>query len=351
MVAGNIVHGSADDEQFSALAPVLNAHNDNNFYSLQGFHAVQQISLGKTLLQGTRNLMLGSGLGKLRSNFLAMGFREKWEDVDLQQVLSTYDYVDCMRDAFRLNYGVGILRGYEHKRFGRELYVTADINELGNRTLRDKAYDKMVNASRTRNIDVFWLDDSGGMTLLLPHILRKKKEWRFCRIRVILFRDKNMDEKEQIEKTKLLLHSLRIAVSEVICVNLDFVQATLNTRDTTEIKRVGKVVNEIESVWQSAQDSIEGSKEGDGKSDSSPGKHKRDDEMAALRRLKTSAIIGRSIAEVSEDPELVVVSMSFPSSSISAALFMAMLNLISSPVKRPVLFVRGTQKRVLSMDS
>merc|ERR1711871_1776041 len=39
---------------------------------------------------------------------------------------------------------------------------------------------------RTGYIDVWWLDDTGGLTILLPHILRKKKQWSGVPIRLFV---------------------------------------------------------------------------------------------------------------------------------------------------------------------
>ena len=70
------------------------------------------------------------------------------------------------------------------------------------------------------------------------------------------------------------------------------------------------------------------------------------------KKLSQSALLGEAIANTStEDTEIVVVSMPFPSPTISPFTFMAMLDLTSSPSNKPFLFLRGTQKRILSMDS
>ena len=39
-------------------------------------------------------------------------------------------------------------------------------------------------------IDVWWLFDDGGLTLLLPYILSKKSQWNDCKLRVFVPGDK-----------------------------------------------------------------------------------------------------------------------------------------------------------------
>jgi hypothetical protein len=43
--------------------------------------------------------------------------------------------------------------------------------------------------------------------------------------------------------------------------------------------------------------------------------------------------------------------MPFPSTTINPFVYMGMLDLTSNPTQKPTLFIRGTQKRILSMDS
>lgn len=35
-------------------------------------------------------------------------------------------------------------------------------------------------------IDVWWLFDDGGLTLLIPYLLTTKKKWKDCKIRVFI---------------------------------------------------------------------------------------------------------------------------------------------------------------------
>ena len=70
------------------------------------------------------------------------------------------------------------------------------------------------------------------------------------------------------------------------------------------------------------------------------------------KKLSQSALLGEAIANTStDDTEIVVVSMPFPSTTINPFVYMGMLDLTSNPTQKPTLFIRGTQKRILSMDS
>merc|ERR1719310_1121065 len=44
---------------------------------------------------------------------------------------------------------------------------------------------------KTGIIDVWWLYDDGGLTLLLPHILTTRKQFKSCKLRVFTLANKN----------------------------------------------------------------------------------------------------------------------------------------------------------------
>merc|ERR1711871_921533 len=75
--------------------------------------------------------------------------------------------------------------------------------------------------SRNGTIDVWWMDDSGGISLLLPHILQRHRSWRKCELRVIVPRDESVGSKdEQVKSVADLLQRVRISVKDIVVVNL-----------------------------------------------------------------------------------------------------------------------------------
>lgn len=55
-------------------------------------------------------------------------------------------------------------------------------------------------------IDVWWLFDDGGLTLLLPYLLRRRKRWRNCQFRIFscVSGEKNDAEKQHLSLASLL---------------------------------------------------------------------------------------------------------------------------------------------------
>ena len=60
--------------------------------------------------------------------------------------------------------------------------------------------------SSSATIDVWWLFDDGGLTLLLPYLLRRRKRWRNCQFRIFscVSGDKGDAEKQHLSMASLL---------------------------------------------------------------------------------------------------------------------------------------------------
>ena len=65
-------------------------------------------------------------------------------------------------------------------------------------------------------IDVWWLFDDGGLTLLLPYLLRRRKRWRDCQFRIFscVPGDKN-DAERQHSVMASLLKKFRIEYTDL----------------------------------------------------------------------------------------------------------------------------------------
>ena len=113
------------------ISPLLTAHLNNNYYSENKFKAVQEVVVAPSLVQGARILLLTCGVGKLRPNLLGFGFREAF--IDVQETKLTFDYVQAIRDALRLNFSVAILRNYVHERVGAREKAVDAVDTLSSR--------------------------------------------------------------------------------------------------------------------------------------------------------------------------------------------------------------------------
>ena len=65
-------------------------------------------------------------------------------------------------------------------------------------------------------IDVWWLFDDGGLTLLLPHLLRRRKRWKHSQFRIFsCVAGEKMDAERQHVSMASLLKKFRINYSDL----------------------------------------------------------------------------------------------------------------------------------------
>ena len=220
----------------------------------------------------------------------------------------------------------------------------------------------MTKKGRNGVIDVWWLDDTGGLTILLPNILRKKWHWKNCSIRLYVLSDgTNVDV--QKSKMETLLHGVRIKIETVIIVNRPKVKEIDLQNAQMSMDQIMLNISEEEldelfvNVYQKdAIEDIDGDDEGNSPTDPSKS---RDEKLAVVgnfqkevERIAYKSAVGRLIKdECRDDTLLVVCTMSFPHIDVPATVHMTCMDVQSKPCKKPFLFVRGTQKRILTMDS
>ena len=77
-----------------------------------------------------------------------------------------------------------------------ELRVKMDINS--NIIFSNKVFNE------SKLIDIWWLYDDGGLTLLIPYILSKRKQWKKSKLRIFIVTQQqnkvNITEEELEEK-------------------------------------------------------------------------------------------------------------------------------------------------------
>ena len=79
-------------------------------------------------------------------------------------------------------------------------------------------------------IDVWWLYDDGGLTLLLPYILKTRKQFSECKIRVFTLANRKNEIDTETRNMATLLAKFRIEFSLVVVVpgNTDVLNCFLN---------------------------------------------------------------------------------------------------------------------------
>ncbi|XP_069156705.1 bumetanide-sensitive sodium-(potassium)-chloride cotransporter isoform X3 [Procambarus clarkii] len=184
-------------------------------------------------------------------------------------------------------------------------------------------------------IDVWWLYDDGGLTLLVPYILTTRSQWSGCKLRVFALANRK-DELDMEQRSMAnLLSKFRIDYSDVIVIpdvakkaaessrmEFDHLIEDFKARSTEEISKEneGILISEAELL----------------------GQREKTNRHVRLREL---------LLENSKEASLVVMTLPMPrKSSVSAPLYMAWLETLTRNMP-PFILIRGNQTSVLTFYS
>lgn len=316
-----------------------------------------------SLRTGVQSMIHLSGLGKMRPNTVVMGFKNNW--TDKRCIGEVVDYLGVINDVFELNYGLIILRMNEKEK--KEFIVekveeesdgesSSDDDSIMNedeyskpkRSSSSKAATKEERESLTSpdnvsaqtsedgtkpqllkialkekqrgTIDVWWLYDDGGLTVLIPYLLTLHRAWKNCKLR---FFSADIRSKHELNPQGLrmanLLKKFRIDAS---CVEQTEGVNKKPSKESIDAFRRLPVGDEL------GDEPIEDQK--------------------VLRTIRIGELVRQNC---SEDTRLVVISIPVPVTDVTTPLmYMSWLEVLSADLP-PVLLVRGNQTNVLTFYS
>ncbi|KAM9455783.1 solute carrier family 12 member 2 isoform 2-T2 [Clarias gariepinus] len=352
--------------------------------------------IAEDLRLGTQYLLQAAGLGRLRPNTLVLGFKNDWMNADMKD---TETYVNMMHDAFDFQYGVVILRlregldishiqGQDDTSGMKDVVVSIDLSKdsdgdsskLSSKTTsvqnspavqkddedgkaptqpllkKDKASptaplnvddQKLLEASQQfqkkqgkGTVDVWWLFDDGGLTLLIPYLLTNKKKWKDCKIRVFIGGKINRIDHDR-RSMATLLSKFRIDFSDIT------VLGDINTKPKTE--RLEEFSQMIEP-YRLREDDME--QEAADKLKADEPWRITDNEIELYKAKSNRQIrLNELLKEHSSTANLIVMSMPLArKGAVSSAMYMSWLDTLSKDLP-PILLVRGNHQSVLTFYS
>ncbi|XP_038640287.1 solute carrier family 12 member 1 isoform X1 [Scyliorhinus canicula] len=346
---------------------------------------------GDNLRDGVKCLLQASGLGRMKPNTLVIGYKKDWCTASSQDV---ENYVGILHDAFDFEYGLIILRisqGLDithilqiqelQRKEQEKLALEAakrDEQEDGKRGIRSlKFLNKAVKYSSNTlavnaqkdfkisavhaagfnqhlleastqfqknqgkgTIDVWWLFDDGGLTILIPYLLTTRKKWCGCKLRIFIGGKLDSIDEEK-RAMAALLGKFRIQCAD--------------------IKVIGDInMKPSKASWKTFEELIEPYQLHEGSKDPATAEILQKEYPwkitdAELERFKDKTYrqvrLNELLQENSRSANIIVVSLPIArKEAVSSYLYMAWLEILSRNLP-PVIMIRGNQKNVLTFYS
>ncbi|XP_069824579.1 solute carrier family 12 member 3 [Dendropsophus ebraccatus] len=356
MICGNIIIGPRKQK-----LQELNSDGHVKWLNKRKIRAFYTGVIADDLRSGAQMLIQASGLGHMKPNVLFIGYKKNWQSSHPRNVDS---YVGILHDAFDFNCGLCLLRMKDGLNMSR--VMQAHINPVYQQmeeptvktgaenggdcmpqgTLDPEAVTVEQQAStifqinqEKKTVDIYWLFDDGGLTLLIPYLLSRKKRWEKVKIRVFVGGQINRMDEER-KAMIALLSKFRIGFHEV------HVLPDINQKPRPEhVKRFEDLiapymlkdgfkeeilVNEMrrDCPWKISDEEV------------------KKNRAKSLRQIRLNEIL----LDYSRDAALIVVTMPVArKGKCPSSLYMAWLETLSQDLRPPVLLVRGNQKNVLTM--
>ncbi|NXD06356.1 S12A1 protein, partial [Nothocercus nigrocapillus] len=341
---------------------------------------------------GVKSLLQASGLGRMKPNTLVIGFKKDWRNATAAQV---ENYVGVIHDTFDFELGMIIVRISQGFDISQVLQVQEELEKLEQErlaleaTIKDNKFEegkhgfcrffrkvskfniskqetkkestintiqsmhvgefnqKLLEASTQfkkkqgkGTIDVWWLFDDGGLTILIPYILTIRKKWKSCKLRIFTGGKVNRIEEEKLVMASLLSKfRIKFADINIVC--------DINMKPSKESWKFFEEMIEPYRLHESCKDITTAEK----LKRETPWKI-TDAELEAFKEKSYRQVrLNELLQEHSRAANLIVLSLPVARKGIvSDHLYMAWLEILSKNLP-PVLMVRGNHKNVLTFYS
>ncbi|KFR01647.1 Solute carrier family 12 member 3 [Nipponia nippon] len=318
MLCGNVLIGPRKQKMPESR---LTADGHTKWLTKRKIKAFYTDVVAEDLRSGVQMLIQAAGLGKMRPNILVLGYKRNWRTASPQ---SLEDYVGILHDAFDFKYGVCLMRMKEGLNVSRVMQAHADSATLAS---EQQASTIFQSEQGKKTIDIYWLFDDGGLTLLIPYLLGRKKRWGKCKIRVFVGGQINRMDEERKATPKLTRTPFpgTIRLSSSIK-RFDDLIAPFRLNDGFKDEAT---VNEMRQgcPWKISDEEVDKNR------------------AKSLRQVRLNEIL----LDYSRDAALIAITLPIGRKGrCPSSLYMAWLETLSQDLRPPVILTRGNQENVLT---
>uniref|UniRef100_A0A670ZMF1 Solute carrier family 12 member 3 n=1 Tax=Pseudonaja textilis TaxID=8673 RepID=A0A670ZMF1_PSETE len=190
MICGNVTEVSAPFRG-QLLGGSRTTHCSHLWLSKRKIQAFYNFITIGDLRSGARSLMQVSGLGRLKPNTIVLGYKNDWQ-TDSPPNLENYvgiiqeldeGYSIAIHKASLVKWFMHLARKWELCGTSLYVYVSGGVFKVGADANLETVFQ---SKQKKKNIDIYWLFDDGGLTLLIPYLLTRRKRWSQCKVRVFI---------------------------------------------------------------------------------------------------------------------------------------------------------------------
>uniref|UniRef100_A0A669B274 Solute carrier family 12 member 3 n=1 Tax=Oreochromis niloticus TaxID=8128 RepID=A0A669B274_ORENI len=310
MLCGNVL---TDGPTPSVLEKTMN-DSHLNWLNKRKVRSFYRGVVAADLQSGVNVLLQGAGLGRMKPNVLIMGFKKDWRS-DTPQ--AAHNYIGIMRDAFDLQFGVCVLRMREGLEVSNPSQSHESINSISVPSCVQTSPTCITQFQKKqgkKTIDVYWLSDDGGLTLLLPYLLTRRKRWAKCKVRVFVGGEVSCTGL-QCGHVLLIVHQFEKMVSRF--------RVDTNSKPDSN----SGCASQHQEPWMITDQDFEKNK------------------AKSLRQIRLNEVL----LDYSREAALIIITMPVGRRGVCpSTLYLAWLDFLSRDLRPPVLLVRGNQENVLT---
>lgn len=221
---------------------------------------------------------------------------------------------------------------FDNPAFIEEVWKDAPITETESSPSAIVNTEDQIQSANKKSgtIDVWWLTDDGGLTLLVPYLLSSRKKWKNCNLRVFCGSSNVGNVDNEHRRMVTLLSKFRIDYSKLTVIpDLRHKPSPKGMNEFKEMVNPWMLKNledQHSHPWKVSEDDLIGNK------------------LKTYRHVK----LHETLQEHSKNASLIVLTLPFPrKSTCPAGLYMTWLEMITKDLP-PILLLRGNQQSVLT---
>jgi len=187
-------------------------------------------------------------------------------------------------------------------------------------------------------IDIWWLFDDGGLTILCGYLLTKYRDFKDYKLRIMALDEIGFEDTQEMV---YLMNKLRIK-AHIEHVHMD-------KESETELGSLQNINIKMDEIYNSGVNGVNVEEEAKEQEVDDAEGHKRKVSEFAHKKMRMYRRVGRTIEKYSKDAALCLITMPYPRKKFNWWEYSHIIHDLT-PKNVTTMFIRGTQEQVLTFQ-